>query len=136
MAYDEYLADRVRASLSRRAIPFDERRMMGGLCFMVAGKMCLGIVDSRLMVRLDPDVYDSALRKPGCAPMDFTGRPMRGFVFVQPEGHETNSQFESWVQLALEFNPRAKSSKTKYAAERSAGPLPRARKPGKRKKQG
>jgi len=136
MAYDEYLADRVRASLSRRAIPFDEKRMMGGLCFMVAGKMCLGIVDCRLMVRLDPEIYDGALRKPGCAPMDFTGRPMRGFVFVWPEGHETNSQFESWVQLALEFNPRAKSSKTKNPAERPSGLPPRGGKPGKRKKKG
>jgi len=84
---------------------------MGGLCFLVDGKMCVGVVHERLMARLDPAIYDSALRQEGCEPMDFTGRPMRGFVFINPEGHASDRDLASWLGLALDFNPRAKSSK-------------------------
>lgn len=111
MAYDNELADRVRQALESRYIHFVEKKMMGGLCFMVADKMCLGIADDRLMVRLDPEAYDDAIRQHGCRPMDFTGRPMRGFVFVEPEGLLAENQFWRWIDLALEFNPKATSSK-------------------------
>ena len=86
MAYDEQLATRVRQFFSARKVAAEEKRMMGGLCFMVAGKMCVGVEKDRLMVRLAPAVYDQALRRKGCVPMDFTGRPMRGFVFVNKIG--------------------------------------------------
>ena len=79
--------------------------MMGGLCFMVGGKMCVGITGDRLMVRLDPETYEAALTRPGCLPMDFTGRPMRGFVFVEPDGTTTDASLRSWISLALEFTP-------------------------------
>ena len=96
--------------------------MMGGLCFMVDGKMCVGVEKYRLMARIDPAAYESVLGKKGCVPMDFTGRPMRGFVFVNPEGLTTNAGLEAWLNLALEFNPKAKSSKAKSApASRKAG---------------
>lgn len=105
------LADRVRAAFSRLGVAYVEKRMMGGLCFMVDDKMCLGVNGDRLMVRLDPDKVDWALEQSGCRPMDFTGRPMRGFVWVDAEGHDLQSQLGQWIDLALEYNPRAKSSK-------------------------
>lgn len=111
MAYDEKLAERVRRFFKRRKVAFTEKRMMGGLCFLVDDKMCVGVEKDRLMVRLDPEVYDAALKRKGCMPMDFTGRPMRGFVFVNEPGFTTAQGLNLWLDLALEFNPRAKSSK-------------------------
>jgi hypothetical protein len=117
MAYDEQLAGRVRAAFNRRKVAFEEKRMMGGLCFLVDGKMCVGVEKTRLMVRLDPARQEEALRRKDCVPMDFTGRPMRGFVFVNEEGLATTTELGSWLDLALEFNPRAKSSKKKKGAD-------------------
>lgn len=111
MAYDEQLATRVRELFTRRKVAFVEKRMMGGLCFLVDGKMCVGVEQDRLMVRLDPAIYDKVLQHKGCGPMDFTGRPMRGFVYVNYEGLVSDEDFAAWMQRALEFNPRAKSSK-------------------------
>jgi TfoX/Sxy family transcriptional regulator of competence genes len=119
MAFDEQLAGRVREIFGDRGIRFEEQRMMGGLCFMVDGKMCVGIERARLMARIDPEVYESALSRPGCVPMDFTGRPMRGFVFVNPEGLRSKAVLESWLDLALEFNPRAVSTKRSRRAKAS-----------------
>jgi TfoX/Sxy family transcriptional regulator of competence genes len=119
MAYDETLAERIRRGLDKASVPFEEKRMMGGLCFLVDGKMCVGVEKDRLMARIGPEGYDEALRKPACAPMDFTGRPMRGFVFVNPEGLATENDLQDWLKQALEFNPKAKRSKKKAAASRS-----------------
>lgn len=113
MAFDEELADRIRAALATQLVHSVEKRMMGGLCFMVDGKMCLGIVGQQLMARIDPEVYETALKRPGCSPMDFTGRPLRGFVFVNASGIKTSHQLTGWVELALEFNPRARASTKK-----------------------
>jgi TfoX/Sxy family transcriptional regulator of competence genes len=115
MAYDEQLADRVRGLFRKRAVPFEEKRMMGGLCFMVNDKMCVGVDKERLMARIDPALYEEALQRKGCVPMDFTGKPMRGFVFVNAEGYAQERDLDSWLKLALEFNPRAKSSKKRRA---------------------
>jgi TfoX/Sxy family transcriptional regulator of competence genes len=120
MAYDEQLAIRVRNGFKRRKVAFEEKRMMGGLCFMVTGKMCVGVEKNRLMARIDPAVYDAALRRKGCVPMDFTGRPMRGFVFVNPAGLTTDDELDDWLKLALEFNPKAKASKKKPARKPAA----------------
>lgn len=111
MAYDAAIADRVSDLLTARRVAFDCKAMMGGLCFMVNDKMCLGVTNQRLMVRLDPLVEAESLQRPGCKPMDFTGRPMKGYVFVHSEGIETETQLRHWVDLALEFNPKAKASK-------------------------
>jgi len=111
MAYDEKLATRVRDFFKQRKVAFEEKRMMGGLCFLVDDKMCVGVEKERLMVRLDPEIYEQALKRKGCVPMDFTGRPMRGFVFVKEEGFAAKRDLNSWLELALEFNPKAKSSK-------------------------
>ncbi len=113
MAYDEYLADRIRAYLENKKISFDEMKMMGGLCYMVDDKMCVGVVNSNLMARIDPEVYEKALTRPECREMNFTGRSMKGFVFVEPEGIDLDDDLDYWVQLCLDFNPKAKSSKKK-----------------------
>ncbi len=120
MAYDEQLAARVRSGFSTARVRFEEKRMMGGLCFLVDGKMCVGVEKNRLMARINPEVYDAALRRKGCVPMDFTGRPMRGFVFVNPAGLGTDGELSDWLKLALEFNPKAKSSKKKAAPDRAS----------------
>lgn len=130
MAFDEELAQRVRESFQRKAVAVEEKPMMGGLCFMVDGKMCVGVARERLMVRIDPDVYEAALDRPGCVPMDFTGRPMRGFVFVEPEGIESRPELDSWIALALEFNPRAVASRRKRSANSSSAAA-KAKKPAR-----
>ena len=119
MAYDETLAERIRRRFSKACVRFEEKRMMGGLCFLVDGKMCVGVEKDRLMARLDPAINDTALRRKGCVPMDFTGRPMRGFVFVNPAGLATDRELDEWLKLALEFNPKAKSSKKKVTDSRA-----------------
>ena len=113
MAYNEFLADRIRQSFSDKAVFAVEKTMMGGLTFMVDDKMCVGIVKDNLMARIDPEIYEEALQRPGCREMDFTKRPMKGFVSVGPEGYELDEDLEYWIDLALEYNPRAKSSKRK-----------------------
>lgn len=119
MAYDPELAARVRQWFHQQGVTAEEKRMMGGLCFLVDGKMCLGVESERLMVRLDPAVYEAALQRPGCRPMDFTGRPMKGFVWVTREAVGTDHGIYEWAALALEFNPHAKSSKSTKAAGKS-----------------
>jgi TfoX/Sxy family transcriptional regulator of competence genes len=99
MAYDETLAARVRTLLAGRS-DVSERKMFGGLTFMVAGNMCCGVLGDELIVRLDPEREDEALARPHARPMDFTGRPMRGFVTVHPEGLE-GDRLERWVQDAV-----------------------------------
>jgi TfoX/Sxy family transcriptional regulator of competence genes len=109
MAYDSILADRIREFLVD-AEPVEEKEMMGGLAFMVKGKMCVGVIGGDMMARIDPDVYESALQRPGCRPMDFTGKPMKGWVFISPEGLNKKAEMQYWTELALDFNTRAKSS--------------------------
>jgi hypothetical protein len=118
MAYDEQLAERVRRCFGAAAVHFEEKCMMGGLCFMVDGKMCVGVEKERLMARIGPDAYEEALRGKGCVPMDFTGRPLRGFVFVNLEGLKTEAELKSWIKLALSFNPEAKPSKSRARASK------------------
>jgi len=112
MAYDEILANRVREILSPLR-KVEEKKMMGGLTFMVNDKMCVGILGDNLMTRIDPDIYEKVLERGGCREMDFTGRPMRGFVFVDPEGTKTKKDLNYWLGLALEYNKKARPSKRK-----------------------
>jgi hypothetical protein len=99
VAYDERLAARVRAALGDRT-DVSERKMFGGLTFMVAGHMCCGVNGDELIVRLNPDRVDLALTKPHARAMDFTGRPMRGFVTVRPEGLN-GAQLKRWLRQAV-----------------------------------
>jgi len=111
MAYNEQLADRVRDELDAQKVDFHELKMMGGLCFMVDDKMCIGVVGEQLMARIDPDIYHDALKKEGASEMNFTGKAMKGFVFVNPEGTDMDNDLAYWVELCVEYNPFAKSSK-------------------------
>ena len=113
MTPGDYIAERVALALKQKGVAFNEKKMMGGICFMVNDKMCMGTIKGLLMARIDPDIYEKALKKKGCREMDFTGKPMRGYVFVEPEGIDNDSDLMYWVNLCLEFNPKAKSSKKK-----------------------
>ena len=112
MAYDEQLANRVRTALAHQKA-VEEKKMMGGLTFTVNGKMCVGVLKDDLMARIGPDVYEVALRKKGCREMNFTGRPMKGFVFIGPKGTSNKKDLDYWIDLALDFNKKAKVSKKK-----------------------
>ena len=113
MAFDEFLTDRIRKAFRDQNAFFEEKKMMGGVCFLVDGKMCAGVIKNKLMARIDPDFQEQALKVKGCTEMDFTHRPMKGFVFVEPEGTDLDEDLEYWVKLSLEYNPRAKASKKK-----------------------
>jgi TfoX/Sxy family transcriptional regulator of competence genes len=101
MAYDSGLADRIRIVLGQVG-PFQERKMFGGLCFMVNGHMCCGIVKSDLMLRLTPEAAVAALREPHTRPMDFTGKPMKSMIFVDARGIDSDTSLERWVRSAEE----------------------------------
>ena len=116
MAYDEKLADRVREIIAVHHKKVTEKKMFGGLCFMVNDKMCVGVEKERLMVRLDPEKQDEVMEKEGSKPMDFTGKVMKGFVFVDIEALNTKKKLEYWMDLALEYNKKAKASKKKKKA--------------------
>jgi TfoX/Sxy family transcriptional regulator of competence genes len=99
MPYDEHLAARVRELLADRT-DVSERKMFGGLTFMVGGNMCCGVNKCELIVRLDPDHEREALARPHARPMDFTSRPMRGFVTVHPDGLD-GDRLVRWVEEAV-----------------------------------
>lgn len=113
MAYNEKLADRVREIIAATHQRVEEKRMFGGLCFMVNNKMCVGVESQRLMVRFDPSIADEVMEKEGCRPMDFTGRVMKGYAFVDIEALQTKKQLAYWVGIALDYNQVAKVSKKK-----------------------
>jgi TfoX/Sxy family transcriptional regulator of competence genes len=102
MAYDEALASRIRESLRDRR-DVTERKMFGGLAFLVSGHMCCGIVGRDLMVRVGREDYESALSEKHARPMDFTGRPMRGMVYVAPAGLRTRRALEAWIDRGVRF---------------------------------
>lgn len=102
MAYDEKLADRLAEVLSARD-DVSERKMFGGLAMMVADNMAVGIIDDRLMVRVGPDAYEDALDQPHARPMDFTGRPMKGFLYVDPPGIESDEGLRAWAQRGIDY---------------------------------
>jgi TfoX/Sxy family transcriptional regulator of competence genes len=102
MAYDEKLAKRIRTLLGRSG-EFDERKMFGGIAFMVDGHMCCGIVDRTLMLRVGAEAYNKALRRPHTRMMDFTGRPLKGYIYVDPPGLKTAAALASWLNRGLTF---------------------------------
>jgi TfoX/Sxy family transcriptional regulator of competence genes len=102
MAYDETLADRVRRAIGPRP-DVTERKMFGGLAFVLGGKMFCGIVEHDLMVRVGPERYEAALAEAHVRPMDFTGRSMNGYVFVGPGGSRTEKAIEKWVDQGIAF---------------------------------
>jgi TfoX/Sxy family transcriptional regulator of competence genes len=110
MAYNEKLANRIRERLA--SLPnIEEKEMMGGLTFMYNDKMCVGIIKDELMCRIDPALHETAISKTGCRTMDFTKRPMSGYVMIDESGMKTKKDLEYWIGLALDFNKKAKSSR-------------------------
>lgn len=102
MAYSEELAARIREVLGARA-PFAEIKMFGGLCFTVNGNMALGVVGDELMARVGADAHDAALANPGARVMDFTDRPMKGFVFVEADAIKTKRALDAWTAMVLAY---------------------------------
>ena len=102
MAYDEGLAERIRDALrGRRGV--SERKMFGGVAFMLNGHMTVGIVGETLMARVGPARYADALALPQVRPMDFTGKPMKGMVYVEPAGIARDAVLRAWVERGLSF---------------------------------
>ena len=102
MAYDETLAQRLR-TLFQNQTGVIEKKMFGGLTFMVRGHMCCGVTGENLMVRVGADQYEEALSLPHARPMDLTGRPMKGFVYVEQDNLDSDEHLEEWVDRGLKF---------------------------------
>ena len=100
MAYDEGLAQRIREVLDDTAT---EKKMFGGLAFLLRGNMCAGVVGEELMVRVGPDAYDESLAQPHARAMDFTGRPMKGLVYVGSAGIEADDDLGAWIGRGIAF---------------------------------
>lgn len=105
MAYDAELAERVRQVLQRRR-GISEKKMFGGLAFLVNGHMCCGLNGDELMVRVGPDAYAAALTRPHAREMDFTGRALTGYVYVSRDGVRSAAALRSWVDQAVTFTRR------------------------------
>lgn len=111
MAYDQDLADRVREYLyTRSGLPFTEKKMFGGLAFLVGGKMCVNVSGSRLMCRFDPARHDDLAAREGYAPMIMRGKHLEGYCYVEPQGFCRAKDFDFWLQCCLSFHPEARKS--------------------------
>jgi len=102
MAYDEGLAQRIREAVAERA-DIAEKKMFGGLCFLVSGSMCFGILGDELMVRVGPEAHAKSLARPHAREMDFTGRAMKGMVYVDTDGFESDADLADWLGRGLAF---------------------------------
>jgi len=130
MAYDEKLAGRVRAAVVH--LPdLTEKKMFGGLAFLLDGRMFCGIIGDQLVVRVGPDRYEQALAEPHVRPMDFTGRPMRGYVYVGPAGARNRKAVEKWVTLAANFVSSSRSARRPRKLARRTRKQARTRKSGR-----
>lgn len=118
MAYDEYLGERINQIMLSKKLSFYPKKMMGGLVFMVNNKMCCGIHndkkygDNLLMAKIGENAYEKEIQKEECLPMDFTGRPMKGYIFIIPEGFDSDKDLEYWIQKALDFNHKSYGGKS------------------------
>jgi TfoX/Sxy family transcriptional regulator of competence genes len=102
MAYDEGLAERIREYFADR-LDVEEKKMFGGLCFMVSNHMCCGIVDDTLMARVGPDNYEECLSRKHASEMDFTGKALKGLIYVSPEGFEADKDLTDWLTICSDF---------------------------------
>ncbi|MCW3123303.1 MAG: TfoX/Sxy family protein [Flavipsychrobacter sp.] len=112
MAYNEQLNDRLREALAHLD-NVEEKHMFGGTCYMVNGKMCIGVMKDELMCRIGPDRYEEAMEKRGCHEMAFAGKVMKGYVLVSEDGIRSTKDFRYWINACLEFNVIAKAAKKK-----------------------
>ena len=112
MAFHEVLNNRIREAL--QDVPnLEEKYMFGGACYMVNGKMCVGVIGNEMMCRVGPEAYEAALEIPGCREMDFAAKPMKGYVYVSEEATRSKKELQYWVDLCLAFNVHAKPAKKK-----------------------
>lgn len=112
MAYDNILTNRVREYLYKKeGLQVEEKEMFGGLAFMVNDKMCINIGDNQLMCRFDPKLYENISEKPGFITMIMNGKVYKGYCYVDPIGYKDQKDFDYWMELCLEYNKKAKSSK-------------------------
>ncbi len=100
MSYDEKLTVRVRKTLNRKQ-GFSERKMFGGICFMLNGNMCGGVLNDDFIVRVKPEKYAAMMKRPHTRAFDFTGKPMKGFVVVAPKGCRTEAMLKKWVAMGI-----------------------------------
>ena len=120
MAYNDALADRIRRAVRPRPDVI-EKKMFGGLAFLLGGKMFCGIVKDDLMVRVGPERYEAALAEPHVRPMDFTGRPMEGYVYVAASGAKTEKAIHKWVEQGAAFVATLEGGAKKQRAKPRAG---------------
>ena len=113
MSNNEKHAGWVREMIAEKESDVEEKKMFGGLCFMVNDKMCVGVKSERLMFRIDPALFDEVLEKEGSRAVEMQGRIMKGYVYVDTVVLNTKKKLEYWVKLALDFNKTARSSKKK-----------------------
>ena len=112
MAYDINLAKKVSAYLTGiPGIVVKEQKMMGGLAFMVNGKMCINVSGDRLMCRFDPAIMDDIAARKGFVSLRMKGKEYKGYCYVEPEGFKSKKDFEFWMNLCLDFNDKAKASR-------------------------
>ncbi len=123
MAYDEQLAKRIRSYFKRRK-GVEEKRMFGGLCFMFNGHICCGIEKDRLMVRVVHERYDTLLKKAHAREMDFTGKPLKGFLFISEAGSHTATSLASWLNEAVECVKSKPPKKKKAKPHRKSIVMP------------
>jgi TfoX/Sxy family transcriptional regulator of competence genes len=109
--------ERIADLLIARGISFEQKRMFGGVCFMVDDKMCLGTYKGSIMARVDPAEEEQLSQRTGAAPMVHGGRAMPGFMMIDPEGYESDANLEFWVEKSLEYNPKVKVSKKKKSGK-------------------
>ena len=109
MPYSEKLATRIRECMADMP-NLEEKHMFGGIAFMLNGKMCVGIIGDELMCRIDPARQEEALAQTGCHLMEFTGRPMKGYIQVAEEGMKNKKELMAWISMAVEFNAHAKAA--------------------------
>jgi TfoX/Sxy family transcriptional regulator of competence genes len=102
VAYDEGLAQRIREMLAERR-GISEMRMFGGIAFLTSGNMAVGVVKDDLMVRVGPELHDGLVGMPHVRPMDFTGRPMNGFLYVAPEGVDSDADLRRWIDQGVAY---------------------------------
>ena len=129
MAFDETLAARVREILSPVA-GFSEKKMFGGLCFLIHGNMCCGVLKAELVLRLEPEAAQELLSRPHTRPMDFTGRPLKGFVFIEAEGLVTDRQMHAWISTSLAFARSLPAKTSSKLAPRRSRAVPARTTPG------
>jgi len=115
MPYNETLTNRIEKSLLEKEVVFESKKMFGGMAFMINDKMCVGVLNDQIMLRVVEEHYETLLEENGVNPMNFTGKTMKGFLFIDPEASQTETQLNKWLNYGLEFAEKGivKSKKKK-----------------------